>query len=111
MHGSMNANYANKQDILTEKRESGMALEKQDFPHENGNVEPMTFSSDIYIGHYCSLTAVSADDNTGMDITCMYTSFYSLICDSVRLLHVTSDVIRTIVVRRRPNRMLTYVIT
>ena len=27
------------------------------------------------------------------------------------LSHVTSDVIRTIVVRRRPNRMLTYVIT
>ena len=26
-------------------------------------------------------------------------------------IHVTSDVIRTIVVRRRPNRMLTYVIT
>ena len=81
------------------------------FSHENSNVEPMTFSSDIYIGHYCSLTAVSADDNTGMDITCVCTSFYSLICDSVRLLHVTSDVIRTIVVRRRPNRMLTYVIT
>ena len=48
---------------------------------------------------------------TGMDITCVYTSFYGFICDSVRLLHVTSDVIRTIVVRRRPNRMLTYVIT
>ena len=49
--------------------------------------------------------------NTGMGITCVYTSFYGFICDSVRLLHVTSDVIRTIVVRRRPNRMLTYVIT
>ena len=48
---------------------------------------------------------------TGMDITCVYTSFYGFICDSVRLLHVTSDVIRTIVVRRRSNRMLTYVIT
>ena len=48
---------------------------------------------------------------TGMDITCVYTSFYGFICDSVRLLHVTFDVIRTIVVRRRPNRMLTYVIT
>ena len=45
---------------------------------------------------------------TGMDITCVYTSFYGFICDSVRLLHVTSDVIRTIVVRRRPNWMLTY---
>ena len=48
---------------------------------------------------------------TGMDITCVYTSFYGFICDSVRLLHVTSDVIRTIVVRRRPNRIMTYVIT
>ena len=57
------------------------------------------FKRDIYIGY------------TGMDITCVYTSFYGFICDSVRLLHVTSDVIRTIVVRRRPNRMLTYVIT
>ena len=47
-----------------------------------------------------------------MHITCVYTSFYGYICDSVRLLrHVTSDVIRTIVVRRRPNRMLNYVIT
>ena len=48
---------------------------------------------------------------TGMDITCAYTSFLGFICDSVRLLHVMLDVIRTIVVRRRPNRMLTYVIT
>ena len=46
-----------------------------------------------------------------MDITYVYTSFYGFICDSVQLLHVTSDVIRTLVVRRRPNRMLTYVIT
>ena len=52
------------------------------------------------------------DNNiTGMDITCVYTSFYGFICDSARLLHVKSDVIRTIVVRRRPNRMMTYVIT
>ena len=28
-----------KRDILTEKRESGMVLEKRDFPPESGNVD------------------------------------------------------------------------
>ena len=49
--------------------------------------------------------------NTGMDITCLYTSFYGFICDGI---HVTSDVITyhcSACKRRRPNRMLTYVIT
>ena len=49
---------------------------------------------------------------TGMDITCVYTSFYGFICVALTQgIHVTSDIIRTIVVRRRPNRMSTYVIT
>ena len=31
--------YANKRNILTEKQESRMALEKRDFPSESGNVD------------------------------------------------------------------------
>ena len=72
--------------------------------------------SELTLTHCLSLTDRQLDPGnrslyklllyTGMDITCVYTSFYGFICDSV-----TSDVICTIVVRCRPNQMLTYVIT
>ena len=34
-----NSNYAKKRDILSEKRESGMALKKRQFTSESGNVD------------------------------------------------------------------------
>ena len=71
-------------------------------------VEEVVYNQNLNDAQLASLSVFSY---TGMDITCVYTSFYGFIWDSVRLLHFTSDVIRTIVVRRRPNRMLTYVIT
>ena len=45
-----------------------------------------------------------------MDITCVHQLLRRYL-RGTQGIHVTSDVIRTIVVRRRPNRMLTYVIT
>ena len=39
MHRTIDAEHAKKRDILTEKRESVMVLEKLDFPSESGNVD------------------------------------------------------------------------
>ena len=45
MHGMINTKYAQKRDILTEKWENGMALEKWDFLPESGNV--VTYDIDV----------------------------------------------------------------
>ena len=42
LHCTNNTRHAKKRDILTEKRESGMALVMCDFPPESGNVDTMT---------------------------------------------------------------------
>ena len=49
----------------------------------------------VFIASFQTYGGVQYNCNsyTGMDITCLHTSSWEFICDSLRLSHITSDVI------------------